>query len=178
MGYDERIQRQLAMTRQAVADATEKSLASQLGMVVFIALLMSGFIYYFLKNEDNYVEVAVNTAFSSFSSQLLAIHSQWLMTNKPAVVILPVQNEQQNQREITVNDNGWPDTDVPELPCQLIWRQVMEQPLKIMNYPVSVIEIKSAEEIKAYNGKICRYFLSDAIYFEYNSANGKVTKPN
>ena len=83
-----------------------------------------------------------------------------------------------NERSILVNNIGWPDVKEHQIPCRAIWQQVMNQPLKILNYPVSVIEIKSLKENHQINGKICRYFLSDTIYFEYNSDNGKVTKSN
>lgn len=167
------------MDRQQRVDNREKTLVDILLIVVLLTILMAVFIYYYLKYDQQYSDIGLNTASSTFSSQLAVIHSQWLMDSQPNVVRIKQQarSGEIQIRIVTVNKSGWPHSESATVPCVDIWLMVMDEPLQVLNSPVSVVEVIDTTKQVA-NGKICRYFVSEQQYFEYNSGNGELTKAN
>lgn len=168
------------MGRQQQADAREKSIAEFVGMVLIVAVLMAYFVKHFLQNEPSYQEVSLDVTFSQFASQVVSIHSQWYLEQQPetmAIIEKAVDGSTLNKRWITLNKKGWPDVKSAERPCADIWQLVMAQPLLVRNTPVSAVQVKFNTEPNMI-GKICRFYLTNQRYFEYNSGNGEVSKAN
>lgn len=168
------------MSRQQQADEKEKSIADFVGIVLIVAVLMALFIWYFLKHEQGYQQVALNNAKTRFSSQVLLAHAQWLVEFSPTTLVMTLElpDGSRSKRRITMNKLGWPDSNSASLACHEIWQQVMAEPLKVLNTQVSVVELKRQLDSGKSTGKICRYFLSESRFFEYNSGNGQVTTAN
>lgn len=160
------------MSRNSVIVKREKTLAEQIIIVLLVALLMAGFLYYFLKQEKQYTQVAFEGAVGRFATKVTTIRAQWFMDKQPSVVRLKEQGNQKTTRLITVNKNGWVDSLSNNKDCTLIWEQVMDSPLEFMNKPVTALQINIDKG--AYQ-RICRYILVSGEYFEYSPETGKVS---
>ncbi|GHE99142.1 hypothetical protein [Thalassotalea profundi] len=164
------------MSRNAVIVKREKSLAEQIITVVMISVLMAGFWYYFLKQEQQFTLVGFETIAGKFATNVSTIRAQWFMDKQPAVIMLKEQIQQgvdqKTQRNISVNKKGWVDSKKGNLDCISIWQQVMNSPLVFMNKPVAALQINNNSGV---NKRLCRYMLASGEYFQYNPDNGKVS---
>ncbi|MGB1197566.1 MAG: hypothetical protein ACPG46_00880 [Thalassotalea sp.] len=164
------------MSKNSVFVKREKTLAEQIVTVVMVCLLMSSFLYYFLKQEQQLTTVGFQAIASSFSAQVAAIRAQWFMDKQPSIVLLKKQygqtGDQEDTQAIRVNKKGWVDSEVVIDNCVLIWQQIMNSPLTFMNQPITILLVNQTE--KETQG-VCRYMLASGEYFEYNPDNGKVS---
>lgn len=160
------------MSRNSVIVKREKTLAEQIITVVMVAILMAGFLYYFLRQEGQLTKVGYETVATNFASKVSTIRAQWYMDNQPRIVLLKEQGKQQSIRKISVNKNGWVDNNSTNSNCFIIWQQVMDSPLEFMNKPIVALQIiKNTDN----NTRSCRYMLASGEYFQYNLDNGKVS---
>ncbi len=173
------------MSRQAVIIKREKSLLEQLVIVLVFLFLMGVFIQYFFKNEQELNKTGFENIAANFITQLSLIRGQWFMDSQPQTVFIietDAQGKSASKRKVTVNENGWVDSEKTELACQDIWQMVMTTPLIFMREPVSAIELKrnNGEQLldkkNQFKNKVCRYSIASGEYFEYESATGKITK--
>jgi len=148
----------------------ERTLAEIVVILVLLAILMMSFIHYFFKQEDNLTNLTFNRLAQSFSAKVTTVHAQWFMDKQPNYVVLVLTNERQS---VYVNHKGWVDTLETTNPCASIWQVVLMKPMVFMNSLVSAIEIKPTD--LAF-GRKCRFELPSGKYFEYSSANGKVSQ--
>ncbi|XQW85548.1 hypothetical protein ACOYR1_02110 [Thalassotalea piscium] len=159
------------MSRNSVIVKREKTLAEQIITVVMVMVFMAGFLYYFLRQEDQFTQVGFETVAGNFATQVSTIRGQWFMDKQPKIVYLKEQGKQATVREVTVNQHGWVDS-IEENGCFVIWQQVMNSPLGFMNQPVAAVQIN---EHKGVDKRYCRYMLTSGKYFQYNPDNGKVS---
>lgn len=159
-------------------DKNEKSLAEFVVIIVLIGVLMSVFINYFIKQQDQFSDAAFESLAQTFTIKVSTVHAQWLMDKQPPVVKLASMNKVEKQ-SISVNERGWIDVNNSSLACEKIWQLVMESPLSLMKQSVAAIEVRnfSAEGSKSTN-VLCRYILSNGVYFDYNRQKGKVSAVN
>jgi len=148
----------------------ERTLAELVVILVLIAILMMSFIHYFFKQEDKLTNLAFSRLAQNFSAKVTTVHAQWFMDKQPNYVFLMLPNERQS---VYVNRQGWIDTLETNNPCANIWQVVVMKPLVFMKSLVSAIEIKPTDLTQ---GRKCRFELSGGEYFEYSSANGKVSQ--
>ncbi|MFT5755753.1 MAG: hypothetical protein ACI9LM_000465 [Alteromonadaceae bacterium] len=158
------------MARQLVADNNERSLGGLLMIIVLVALLMATFIHYFFKQEQALSTAGFTALANNFAAKANLVHAQWFMDNQPTMVI--VSSMSGGQQQVVVNHKGWIDSASDEFICQNIWQTMLEAPLVFMKSPVSVVEVTRNRKQK---GNICQYGLPSGAYFEYNSANGRVS---
>ena len=159
------------MARQLIADKRERSLGELTIIVLLVASLMATFIHYFFKQEQQLSHAGFTALANTFSAKATLINAQWYMDNQPTIVMVNTGGSQSQQ--VPVNNKGWIDSVSGQLVCQSIWQIMLEAPLIFMRAPVSVVEVK--REINQ-QGHICQYGLPSGAYFEYNSANGKVSE--
>lgn len=160
------------MSRNSVIVKREKTLAEQIITVVMVAVLMAGFLYYFLRQEGQLTKVGFERLATNFAAKVSTIRAQWYMDNQPKMVLLKEQGQQQTLRKITVNKNGWVDSNSANSLCVIIWQQVMDSPLEFMNKPLVALQINNNT---GSNTRSCRYMLASGEYFQYNIDNGKVS---
>lgn len=165
------------MYKSNASDRKERTLAEIVIIVLLSAILMMSFIYYFFKQEDQLTQVALKRISQSFSTKVTAVHAQWFMDKQPNIVIVKFsdnydQISENKSQAITVNKNGWIDSSDKELACAKIWELVIMEPMKLLNIPISAVEIKKHNMDV---GRICQYELPKGEYFQYNSQNGKVS---
>jgi len=88
----------------------ERSLAEQVIIISLLFILMASFIHSFFKNQSQLNNIGFTTLANNFSSQLVIIHSQWLMSGRPAQLILTEVSLQQVDQELdpklTFKQNG------------------------------------------------------------------------
>ena len=168
------------MFRPNNTEKREKSAVEFVIVIVVFALLMKVFIDYFFEQEK-YMSTAGFTALAqNFHDTVLAVHAQWLMDNKPAVVML-ASLDTKHKTAVSVNKRGWLDISVKasaskeSTPCEQIWQLVMNTPMQLMKFSIAAIEFKTQEQSHFHH---CRYVLPSGQYFEYNSETGKVTGVN
>ncbi|WP_440876246.1 hypothetical protein [Thalassotalea sp. PLHSN55] len=156
--------------RDLATEKNEKSLGEILVIVTMVAILMSVFLYYFFKQEQNYTATGLQSLKNSFASKVRVIHAQWIIDGHPNTVKLKFQHDDKHTL-VAVNDLGWVDVPASSLYCENIWAQVMDMPLMLMKSPITAIEVrKQGKHVQ----KVCRFGVSQHDYFEYNSQNGQV----
>ncbi len=154
------------------SEKKERSLAEFIVIVALVGVLMAVFINYFIKNEAKFTHAGFASVAQSFNTKVTAVHAQWMMDKQPNVVYLASLNKVDKQA-VSVNKAGWIDVKQNTLSCEAIWQLVMEVPMNTMKFSVSAIEVHTA---KTSQNSECRYVLLDGSYFQYNRANGKVSK--
>ncbi|MCW8832304.1 MAG: hypothetical protein OQK09_11650 [Colwellia sp.] len=160
------------------SEKNEKSLAEFVMIVVLVGVLMSIFINYFIKQEDQFSEAGFKRLAQNFTTKIATVHAQWLMDKQPSVVELASINSTTKQL-IAVNKQGWVDVNNDSLVCERIWQAVMESPLSFMKQSITAIEVRkyTAQPSPRVN-LACRYVLPNGVYFDYNRLNGKVSAVN
>lgn len=162
------------------SEKKEQSLAEFIVIVALVGVLMAVFINYFIKSEAQFTHAGFATVAQNFNTKVNAVHAQWMMDRQPNIVYLASLNNQQKQA-VSVNKAGWIDVAQAQLPCDKIWQLVMEAPMSSMKFSVSAIEVYATHgQFQNKQGGVetsqCRYVLRDGSYFQYNRANGKVSK--
>jgi len=162
------------------SEKKEKSLAEFIVIVALIGVLMAIFINYFNKSEEKFTNAGFATMAQSFNTKVNTVHAQWMMDKQPHIVYLASLNKETKQA-VSVNRAGWIDVNNTELPCEAIWKLVMETPMNLMNVSVSAIEVhtsngQSQGKSKVATSSRCHYVLLDGSYFQYDRARGKVSK--
>lgn len=162
------------------SEKKEQSLAEFIVIVALVGVLMAVFINYFIKNEAQFTHAGFATIAQNFTTKVNAVHAQWMMDGQPKIVYLASLDKEQKQA-ISVNKAGWIDVAQQQLPCDKIWQLVMEVPMSSIKFSVSVIEVHTAyRKYQSEQGgreiNLCRYVLRDGSYFQYNRANGEVSK--
>ena len=142
--------------------------------------MMAIFIKYFIKYEAQFTRAGFSTIAQTFNTKVNAVHAQWMMDKQPRIVYLASLNQAAKQA-VSVNRAGWIDVQQQQLPCEAIWLLVMEVPMNVMQYSVSAIEVHKIQKSNqsqqsSVENSQCRYVLRDGSYFQYNRANGKVSK--
>ncbi|WP_286234687.1 hypothetical protein [Thalassotalea sediminis] len=155
------------MTRQEQVNSREKSLSENIVIITLVACLMSVFIYYFFKQEDNFTKANFTAAASTFASRVTAIRAQWFMENQPQIV-----NVKKEGLKIAVNDKGWVDFQGAQGNCIKVWRAVMKTELTFMNNPVAVLELMQTSPTSQ---RRCRFQLASGEYFDYALQTGMVS---
>lgn len=153
------------MLAQTEAENKEKSMVEWLMIIVIIGILMASFLQYFFKQENQLTETGFQALANNFSTQVQAVHGQWMMDGQPNVVLLKEMSGIQTLA--TVNQHGWVSGDN----CYNIWQQVMNLPLEFLKQPISVIEVVKNNVVES---TICRFSINEKIYFDYHLLTGKV----
>lgn len=153
------------MTRTSDIESEEKSMAELLIIVVVIGVLMASFIRYFFKQENNITDAGYQALANNFASQVQSVHAQWLMDGQPSVVV--VKEVSGKKTAIAVNQQGW----IASENCHGVWQQVMDMPLEFLKQPISVIELITNNQ---QSSAICRFAISENVYFDYHLSSGKV----
>lgn len=159
------------------SEKKEQSLAEFVVIVALVGVMMAVFINYYIKSEEQFSHAGFTTLAQSFNTKVSAVHAQWLMDKQPNIVLLASFNRKEKQA-IPVNKAGWIDVKTNDrLACENIWQLVMETPMDLMKLSISAIEVYDHTNEKNDQAKAqCRYVLLDGSYFNYNRANGKVSK--
>ncbi|MEW6997613.1 hypothetical protein AADZ86_07905 [Colwelliaceae bacterium BS250] len=148
-------------------------------IATIILILMSCFWLYLNKNQDDLAKTAMASTAAQFTSKVLLIHSQWMMTGKPEHVVIkqrqPGSNSDYQQLIVKVNKFGWPDLQIEHDACQRIWQRILGVDMKILNKPIIVIERRINTKHKS---RVCRYQFDERKYIEYHSLNGKIINKN
>ena len=156
------------------SEKKERSYAEFVLVVVMVAIMMTVFIRYFMAQKQQITEVGFNTLSQNFSSQVVAVHAQWLMGIQPSTVVVSSFNKQKSQI-IPVNKKGWIDVKQHVLACEKIWQHTLDIPMQILQSAVSAIEIKKSTIKK---GRLCRFSIITGQYFEYQTHTGRVRLGN
>jgi len=162
------------------SEKKERSLAEFVVIVALVGVMMAVFINFYIKNESQFTQVGFATIAQSFNTKVNAVHAQWMMDKQPNVVYLASLNNEKKEA-VSVNKAGWIDVQQTQLSCDAIWQLVMEMPISAMKFPVSAIEVYTANSNQqskqgSSENSVCRYVLVDGSYFQYNRAKGKVSK--
>lgn len=158
------------------SEKKEKSLAEFIVIIALVGVMMAVFINYSIKSEAQFTQAGFSTLAQSFNTKVSAVHAQWLMDKQPNIVLLASFNKKEKQA-ISVNNAGWVDVKQKKLACEAIWQLIMETPMSLMKFSISVIEVHDTTNEQHDKAKIlCRYALLDGSYFHYNRVNGKVSK--
>lgn len=161
------------MSQRAVIAKREKSLAEQIVIVVMLGLMMASFWYYFVRQEEPIAKAGFSAIANQFLSQVSAIRAQWYMDKNPKEVWLKEGEKPTSKRKITVNAQGWVDSDENNGSCVAIWRMVMNTPLVFMNKPIAAIEVHENSQERL---RYCRYVINNGEYFQYYPKKGEVVK--
>jgi hypothetical protein len=162
------------------SEKNERSLAEFVVIVALVGVMMAIVINFFNKNESQFTQAGFSAIAQNFNTKVNAVHAQWMMYKQPNTVYLASLNNVEKQ-VIPVNKKGWIDVTGKQLVCEKIWLLVMQVPMIEMKYPISTIEVRTTNDSRVRNdgGYIyskCRYVLLDGSYFQYNRAEGKVSK--
>ena len=160
------------------ANYGDLTLNKVLVVILLLATLMTVFISYYLEQEKEIETTALKAVAANFISQVTVVRSQWLMDKKPKQVNIEIRDKNTVMKKVmTVNQQGWIDSNHATNACEAIWLMVMDRPLAFFNMPIGAINIKNQRNNVAHdNGRKCRYTVKNGDYFEYNSANGQVSK--
>jgi len=169
------------MSNDAV-NKREKSLGEMILVVLLFTILMATFIHYFFKNELQINQAGFANLENNFASQVIFIHSQWLMDGKPAQIkVIDKSTLATNAKTkfIEVNKKGWVTTKTLNLPCNDIWQNVMAIPMKFAKQPVSAVQLQrnvglNETGLNEAIPLICRFSIESGQFFEYYTQNGKV----
>ena len=159
------------------SNTAELTLSKVLIVALVLTVLMAIFILYFFKQEQQIEQAGLRTVVSNFTSKLLVVRSQWLMTGKPPVVVVKSKDSKGlSESRLTVNKQGWIDVRKPNHVnvCEQIWKMVMDNPLAFFNMPIGTVLLNKNNKVTIGHG--CRYTVKNGDYFEYHSANGHVSK--
>jgi hypothetical protein len=161
------------MTSQQVADKKERTLGEILVVIVLVGSLMTSFIFYFFKHQEQLVRVGFESLSHVFSARVNGIHAQWFMDSQPKNVVIEnsFADKAGEKVAVPVNDVGWVDVQNIALPCQKIWQYVMASPLIYMKQPISavLVELKGQKKLS-----YCQFSLPSGENFTYQNGNGKV----
>ncbi|WP_114326202.1 hypothetical protein [Candidatus Colwellia aromaticivorans] len=158
------------------SEKKEKSLAEFLVIIALVGVMMAVFINYFIKSEAQFTHAGFTTLAQSFNTKVSTVHAQWLMDKQPNTVLLASFNNKDKQ-VVSVNNTGWVDVKHKQLACEAIWQLIMETPMSLMKFSIIAIEVHDNTNEQHIQSKgQCRYVLLDGSYFQYNRANGKVSK--
>lgn len=169
------------MSNEAI-NKREKSLGEIVLVVLLFSILMATFIHYFFKSETQINQVGFANLANNFSSQIILIHSKWLMDGKPVQVKVTENNLLKSRKKIkfiSVNKKGWVNSKALNLSCTDIWQNVMSMPMFYAKKPVSAVQLQRHVDVnkKTLNEQqqiICRFSIESGQFFEYYSKNGKV----
>jgi len=173
------------MKQQQVSDRKGKSIAENLIILTLVGSLMATFLYYFFKQEQHITRIGFDSVANTFSAQVMGIHAQWFMDNKPRWVMTKQStalNDNNVTNRIEVNKAGWvdisPDNNTNiENNCQKIWQQVLATPMVYIKQPISAVMVKiNIHEEGGQKTHLCQYGLPSGEYFEYQPSNGKVSQ--
>jgi len=156
----------------------ERSLAELVIVIALLFILMASFIYNFSKNQTEITDVGFNNLVNNFASQLIIIHSQWLMSGRPATLRLSEMNSSQLatknserktptslassntakhvKRQVLLNDKGWVINDSNNqkvIACEQVWQQIMNTPMIFNKQPIVAIKIKQNTALKNIKAK-------------------------
>jgi hypothetical protein len=165
------------MSRQQRSERREKSLAEQVIIIVVLGIFMAVFIRAISRGEERLLKNAFLKVRAEFTTQVAAIHGQWLLRKSSWVKVSqlsgPNQGDGKRQKyswRVYVNKQGWPDSLQSPGYCYDIWQQVMAIPLEVMRHPVAVVELNHQQN----DDRVCRYHLTQEEYFDYLPLTGKV----
>lgn len=155
------------------------TLSKLLVVILLLCTFMTVFLQVFFSHEESIEQAGLQTIVANFTGKVFLVKSQWLMTSKPNVVVVQVEEKGKKiKQEITVNIWGWIDSDSRKNVCEDIWLTVMERPLAFFNMPIGAALINKRDEEKSTNtvGSHCRYTVKTGEYFEYHSGTGAISK--
>ncbi|MGJ8691089.1 MAG: hypothetical protein ACSHW0_01260 [Thalassotalea sp.] len=161
------------------SDNVEITLSKIVVVVLLLTILMVFFISYFFKQEQQIEKTGLRSIVSAFTTNVLVVRSQWLMSKKPNIVVLKSQldfDKKVTIKRVTVNKQGWIDVEANSRVniCEDIWLLIMDRPLAFFNMPIGAVLLNQNNKIN--KGHYCRYTVKNGDYFEYNSANGNISK--
>ncbi|MBL4911245.1 MAG: hypothetical protein JKX78_14690 [Alteromonadaceae bacterium] len=84
----------------------ERSLAELVIVISLLFILMASFIHYFFKNQPELNNVGFNNMANNFASQVVIIHSQWLMSGRPAQLTLTEIGGIQHKSQLTLKQKN------------------------------------------------------------------------
>lgn len=147
-------------------------------VMMLLVILMTVFLSYYFKQEKEIETAALKAVAANFISQVTVVRSQWLMDKKPKQVNIEIKEKNTVIKKVmTVNQQGWIDSNHATNACEEIWLMVMDRPLAFFNMPIGAVNIIDLREnTNKFAGRQCRYTVKNGDYFEYNSVNGQVSK--
>lgn len=148
-------------------------------VILLLFAFMTAFLQVFFSHEESIEQAGLQTIVANFTGKVFLVKSQWLMTSKPNVVVVQVEEKGKKiKQKITVNQFGWIDTNNRLNICEDIWLTVMERPLAFFNMPIGAVLINKQYTGKKieHSGYHCRYTVKTGEYFEYHSGTGAISK--
>lgn len=149
------------------------TLAELIIIVLLIAVLMTIFLGYFFKHQDQVTRTGFNNVSQVFAARLNAMRAQWMMSGQPRFILIADEISKQEVK-ISINNKGWVTSQNSDSGCENIWLQIMGSSLDERESPITAIFlIVNTDGIVKQS--VCQYSLSSGEYFTYNVNNGLVS---
>ena len=142
------------MRRNEASDERERSLFSNLVVVVVFTSLILGFIVYFNDSSPSIRKVALQTLVEQFTKSTLNAHWQWQNEGRPSSILLvnyDAQGNETGRHPLNMSHLGWPRL-APDNWQQSGWNDYNGKSL--LGWPIAENREKSGRPFKFLN--ICK----------------------
>ena len=167
------------MRRNEASDERERSLFSNLVVVVLFTSLILGFIVYFNDSSPSIRKVALQTLVEQFTKSTLNAHWQWQKEGRPSSILLvnyDAQGNETGRHPLNMSHLGWPRLAPTSKGCADLWRDVLNKDLEVEGFKMYAEFYDGVQISDNALASICRYRLSTGPYFEYKVYTGQVSK--
>jgi hypothetical protein len=167
------------MRRNEATDERERSLFSNLVVVVVFASLMLGFILYFNQSTPSIRKIVLQNIVTQFTKSTLNAHWQWQNEGRPSSILLIEYDEQGNEKgrhPLNMSHLGWPKLTPTSKGCADLWRDVLNAELEVEGFKMYAEFYDGVQTHDNALASFCRYRLSTGPYFEYKVYTGQVSK--
>lgn len=160
------------------ADNSQRSLLSNIIIVVLFVGLMAGSVMYLNESDPNIREQALRNFAQQFSRNVINTHWQWQAEGRPQMIMLvqysPTTGQEIGRKPIRMAANGWPHVDNNSESCEKLWEGILYVPPQIDSFRVISEFYDDGIDDAGEPQYRCRYRLSTGPYFDYYVNNGRV----
>jgi len=166
------------LSRQAVADNSNKKLFMNIVIVVLFASLMAWFIRYYMHSEPD-LHSAVLEGFSrQFESASSNAHWRWQASGRPERIMLlhfDAQGNEKDRSAVRMAHYGRPWVEQSSDGCAKLWSTLLNIPAMVNGFRVIAEYYPNRDDTRPEALGHCRYRLSSGAYFDYAIDTGDVT---
>ncbi|MFC3095281.1 hypothetical protein DRW07_15605 [Alteromonas sediminis] len=166
------------MSRQDVADNSNKALLINIVVVVLFVSLMGLFIKSYMESEPD-LNAAVLEGFArQFETASSNAHWRWQASGRPERIMLlhfDAQGNEKDRSAVRMAHFGRPWVEQSSDGCAKLWLTLLNVPAMVNGFRVIAEYYPNRDDSQPEALGVCRYRLSRGAYFDYAIDTGDVT---
>lgn len=160
------------------ANTSQRSLFSNIIIVVLFMGMMAASVMYLSDSEPNVREQALRNFAQQFSRNVINAHWQWQAEGRPQMIMLvqynPATGQEIGRKPIRMAANGYPHVDSRSDSCEKLWQGILYVEPQIDSFRVISEFYDDGVNALGEPQYRCRFRLSTGPYFDYYVNNGRV----